>query len=55
MTQTEKAKEIGMHQPRYSTWCRKIADKDYEAMLKGECFRVLGQEGLTIEVVKLKK
>lgn len=51
-TQTQKASKIGMRQGRYSEWKKKIANGNYEAMLKGECFRVMESENLTIKIIE---
>ena len=53
-TQTQKAKAIGMLQPNYSVWCKKIAN-DLESVVKGEALRVMHSEGMTIKLIKLKK
>ena len=52
-TQAEKAKKIGMLQPNYSKWCKRIAT-DLESCMIGEAARVLKSEGYEIRKVKMR-
>lgn len=50
-TQTEKAEKIGMYQPDYSKWKKKIAN-DLESCIKVTPLKVMKSEGYEIKLVK---